>query len=71
MRAEFSATYPAGTDFFLMFDSARMVASYMGENIPEDLSIVDLEYLASERCVSMHTILLEYQYYQRGILGWD
>ena len=33
MRAEFSATYPAGTDFFLMFDSARMVASYMGENL--------------------------------------
>lgn len=71
MRSEFSSCYPAGTDFFLMFDSARIVAVHMGENIPEELSEADLECLATERCVSIHTIRLEHQYFQRGILGWD
>ena len=71
MRAEFSACYPAGTDFFLMMDSVRIVAHYMGEDCPDDLTVADLECLATERCVSMHTIMLEYQYYKRGVLGWD
>ncbi len=71
MRREFAPAYPAGTDFFLMFDSARIVAVYMGENIPEELSEADLECLATERCVSIHTIRLEHQYFQLGVLGWD
>ena len=71
MRAEFSATYPAGTDFFLMFDSARMVASYMGENLPTELGLDDLECLATERCVSLHTIMLEHEYFKKGELDWE
>ena len=71
MRREFSSTYPAGTDFFLMFDSARIVAVHMGEDVPDTLSDADLECLATERCVSIHTIRLEHQYFQRGILGWE
>ena len=54
-----------------MFDSARIVAVHMGEDVPDALSDADLEYLATERCVSIHTIRLEHQYFQRGILGWD
>lgn len=71
MKQEFSAHYPAGTNFFLMFDSARMVAHYMGEDLPDGLAMDDLECLASERCVSMHTILLEHEYWKRGELDWD
>ena len=71
MRAEFSATYPAGTNFFLMFDSVRMVAHYMGEDLPDGLGMDDLECLASERCVSMHTILLEHEYFKKGELDWE
>ena len=39
MRAEFSATYPTGTDFFLMLDSARIVAAHMGEDCPDELGV--------------------------------
>jgi hypothetical protein len=71
MRAEFSATYPAGTDFFLMLDSARIIAAHMGEDCPDELGMDDLECLATERCVSLHTIMLEHEYFKRGELGWE
>ena len=71
MRAEFASVYPAGTDFFLMLDSARMVADIMGENLPTELGMDDLECLATERSVSIHTIMLEHKYFKRGELGWD
>ncbi|MBN2932833.1 MAG: hypothetical protein JTJ30_12740 [Catenibacterium mitsuokai] len=71
MKAEFSATYPAGTDFYLFLDAARIVADHMGEDLPDTLGLDDLECLATERCVSMHTIMLEYQYFVKGELGWD
>lgn len=71
MRAEFSATYPAGTDFFLMLDSARIIAAHMGEDCPDELGMDDLECLATERCVSIHTIMLEHEYFKRGELGWE
>ena len=71
MRAEFSATYPAGTDFFLMLDSARIIAAHMGEDCPDELGMDDLECLATERCVLMHTIMLEHEYFKKGELGWE
>ena len=71
MRAEFSATYPAGTDFFLMLDSARIIAAHMGEDLPDELGIDDLECIATERCVSLHTVLLEHEYFKKGELDWD
>lgn len=71
MRNEFTAVYPAGTDFWMMLDAARIVAHYMGEDCPEELGLDDLECLASERCVSMHTILLEHEYFKKGELGWE
>lgn len=71
MRAEFSATYPAGTDFFLMLDSARIIAAHMGEDCPDELGMDDLECLATERCVSMHTIMLEHEYFKKGELDWE
>ena len=71
MRQEFRSTYPAGTDFFLMLDSARIVAAHMGEDLPDELGLDDLECLATERCVSMHTILLEHEYFKKGELDWE
>lgn len=71
MKAEFSATYPAGTDFFLMLDSARIIAAHMGEDLPDELGIDDLECIATERCVSLHTVLLEHEYFKKGELDWD
>nr|DAW38599.1 MAG TPA: hypothetical protein [Caudoviricetes sp.] len=71
MRAEFSATYPAGTDFFLMLDSARIIAAHMGEDLPDELGIDDLECIATERCVSLHTVLLEHEYFKKGELDWE
>ena len=71
MRAEFSATYPAGTDFFLMLDSERIIAAHMGEDCPDELGMDDLECLATERCVSIHTIMLEHEYFKRGELDWE
>lgn len=71
MRNEFAATYPAGTDFFLMLDSARIIAAHMGEDCPDELGMDDLECLATERCVSMHTIMLEYEYFKKGELDWE
>lgn len=71
MRQEFSSTYPAGTDFYLMLDSARIIAAHIGENLPSELGMDDLECLVSERCVSMNTILLEHEYFKKGELGWD
>ena len=71
MRAEFSATYPAGTDFFLMLDSARIIAAHMGEDLPDALGIDDLECIATERCVSLHTVLLEHEYFKKGELDWE
>ena len=71
MRAEFSATYPAGTDFFLMLDSARIIAAHMGEDLPDELGLDDLECLATERCVSMHTIMLEHEYFKKGELDGE
>lgn len=35
MRQEFKSSYPAGTDFYLMLDSARIIAAHMGENLPD------------------------------------
>lgn len=43
MRQEFRSTYPAGTDFFLMLDSARIIAAHMGEDLPDTLGLDDLE----------------------------
>lgn len=37
----------------------------------QEFTANDLECLASERCVSMHTILLEHEYFKRGELGWE
>ena len=71
MRAEFSACYPAGTDFYLMLDSARIIAAHMGEDLPDELGLDDLECLATERCVSLHTIMLEHEYFKKGELGWE
>lgn len=71
MRQEFAATYPAGTTFFLFFDSARIVAHYMGEDLPDQLGMDDLECIATERCVSLHTVLLEHEYYKKGELDWE
>ena len=48
-----------------------MVAHYMGEDLPDELSVNDLECIATERCVSIHTVLLEHEYYKNGELGWD
>lgn len=71
MKAEFKAIYPAGTDFFLMLDSARIIAAHMGEDLPDELGIDDLECIATERCVSLHTVLLEHEYFKKGELDWD
>lgn len=71
MKAEFKATYPAGTDFFLMLDSARIIAAHMGEDLPDELGIDDLECIATERCVSLHTVLLEHEYFKKGELDWE
>ena len=71
MRQEFRSTYSAGTDFFLMLDSARIIAAHMGENLPDELKADDLECLATVRCVSMHTILLEHEYFKKGELDWE
>lgn len=71
MRQEFTATYPAGTDFYLFLDAARIIADHMGENLPTELGLDDLECLATERCVSLHTIMLEHEYFKRGELGWE
>ena len=54
-----------------MLDSARIIAAHMSENLPDTLGLDDLECLATERCVSMHTILLEHEYFKRGELGWE
>lgn len=71
MKAEFESTYPAGTDFFLMLDSARIIAAHMGEDLPDELGIEDLECIATERCVSFHTVLLEHEYFKKGELDWE
>ena len=71
MKAEFKATYPAGTDFFLMLDSERIIAAHMGEDLPDELGIDDLECIATERCVSLHTVLLEHEYFKKGELDWE
>ena len=42
MRQEFKSSYPAGTDFYLMLDSARIIAAHMGENLPDTLGLDDL-----------------------------
>ncbi len=53
------------------FDFNEYGDDYMGENLPTELGLDDLECLASERCVSMHTILLEHEYFKKGELDWE
>ena len=56
---------------FLWEDSCRMVAHMEGRSIPEHFGMDDIECMASDRQVSIHTILLAVQYYELGELDWD
>lgn len=56
---------------FLWEDSCCMVAHMEGRSIPEHFGMDDIECMASDRQVSIHTILLAVQYYELGELDWD
>lgn len=56
---------------FLWEDSCRMVAHMEGKTMPEHFDMCDIECMASDRQVSVHTILLAVQYYEKNKLDWD
>ena len=56
---------------FLWEDSCRMVAHMEGKSMPEHFGMDDIECMASDRQVSIHTILLAVQYYELGQLSWE